>query len=546
MDEILFKNLIAIMPGHVYWKDKSGVYLGCNDRQAHSLGFKSPEDIIGKTDFDISPTQEEAQVFWENDQEVMRTGQLKIIEESAMYEGKRSIMLSQKIPLRDEMGEIIGIFGISFDITNRKNKENELKAAKEHLEAIDKSNAQALAHMVQKISGQKIDQEKSPLEYAQMMCDYYENIIAVMPGNVYWMDHERKYLGCNDNCAKYDKLNSRTEIIGKTLYDIFEPLKAQQLDKIDKNIIASNKPKFLEEKTTPGDPDKTFLTHKIPLHDQNGNIIGLLGISFDITERKKQEEALRQAEIREKAQEERIKTMESIGAAIAHELRTPLRAIDAGTSGINNYLPKLIYGYQLAKKAGLPVTTIQSRHIKALNQVCQSVEKETHFANTIIDMFLMNIRPLEIDQEKLEKCSAVACINEAIRRYPFEQNELALIHWDQKNDFEFLGNSLLIVHILFNLFKNALYYISKAGKGEITIWLDRGKKYHQIHFKDTGTGIPAEILPRIFDHFFSKTHGGSGVGLTFCDIVMKSLGGKITCDSKEGEYTEFILMFPAI
>lgn len=67
-----------------------------------------------------------------------------------------------------------------------------------------------------------------------------------------------------------------------------------------------------------------------------------------------------------------------------------------------------------------------------------------------------------------------------------------------------------------------------------------------MHFRDSGTGISADILPKIFDLFFSQTHHGSGIGLAFCKIVMESYGGKIECKSAEGEFTEFILSFPPI
>ena len=69
---------------------------------------------------------------------------------------------------------------------------------------------------------------------------------------------------------------------------------------------------------------------------------------------------------------------------------------------------------------------------------------------------------------------------------------------------------------------------------------------NKVFFKDTGKGISAEILPRIFDRFFSKTLHGAGVGLTFCRMVTQSLGGKITCSSIENEYTLFTLFFPNI
>ncbi|HVV67948.1 MAG TPA: ATP-binding protein, partial [Gammaproteobacteria bacterium] len=103
----------------------------------------------------------------------------------------------------------------------------------------------------------------------------------------------------------------------------------------------------------------------------------------------------------------------------------------------------------------------------------------------------------------------------------------------------------LLIHVLFNLFKNAIYFIRKAGKGNIHIWLEHHPRHNQIHFKDTGAGIKSENLPKIFDPFFTvDTNKGTGIGLAFCAMTLKSFGGSITCQSEWQEYTEFILTFP--
>lgn len=89
-----------------------------------------------------------------------------------------------------------------------------------------------------------------------------------------------------------------------------------------------------------------------------------------------------------------------------------------------------------------------------------------------------------------------------------------------------------------------MYYIKDAGKGNIKIWLETNENFNQLHFKDTGKGISKDFLPKIFDSFTTKTYHGSGIGLPFCKMVMQSYGGKIVCNSIEGECTEFILNFP--
>ena len=67
----IFENIIALTPGHVYWKDHNSIYLGCNDEMARVVGLKSRHDIVGKTDHDL-PWKEKASVLINNDKEVIR------------------------------------------------------------------------------------------------------------------------------------------------------------------------------------------------------------------------------------------------------------------------------------------------------------------------------------------------------------------------------------------------------------------------------------------------------------------------------------------
>lgn len=136
--EITLENIISRMPGHVYWKDKDGVYLGCNDSQAKSLGLNSGMDVIGKTDFDLPWGDDLAKHFRQNDIDVMSFGIEKFVEEESQVKGKKATVLSQKVALKSKKGEVIGVLGISLDITELKQTQNELIKAKELTEnAID-------------------------------------------------------------------------------------------------------------------------------------------------------------------------------------------------------------------------------------------------------------------------------------------------------------------------------------------------------------------------------------------------------------------------
>lgn len=279
----------------------------------------------------------------------------------------------------------------------------------------------------------------------------------------------------------------------------------------------------------------------VPIHDDAGNHIGFAGIAQDVTAAKETE----QLRIQNKVLEEQEETTKLLAASIAHELRTPLRAIESGAHGIEKFLPILLEGYKKAKDAGLEVPFIAPLHIKSLAKIAHNTEVETRAAFSVIDMLLVNANASQINTSKFTTCSIADCVRTALTRYPFRSDETHLIHL-KKGDFSFHGDEMLMIHILFNLLKNALYYIKAANKGDIYIWCDQNEQFNLLHFKDTSQGIDPAILPRIFEKFFTKTQHGTGVGLAFSKLVMQSFGGDIACDSVKGEYTDFTLSFPRI
>lgn len=124
--------------------------------------------------------------------------------------------------------------------------------------------------------------------------------------------------------------------------------------------------------------------------------------------------------------------------------------------------------------------------------------------------------------------------------------ESSLVQANTLPDFRFFGSDSLFTYVLFNLIKNALWAIKSARKGGITIMTETDHKRNTLVFTDTGSGIPPHVIARVFDTFFStkRSNGGTGMGLAFCLTVMESFGGKITCDSVDGQYTTFRLDFP--
>lgn len=239
-----------------------------------------------------------------------------------------------------------------------------------------------------------------------------------------------------------------------------------------------------------------------------------------------------------------------IGASnnIAHELRTPLGSVQMAGRAIGRYLPNLLESHRMAERAGLPVAALRGPHLQALQRGIAVIEHEVNHAHTVIDMLLMAAKPM--GKLQFEPLHARACVAKALARYPYaSQAERERVRLSaEPTDFVLMGSETLLTHVLFNLLRNALYHTGRAGKGEIDVSLDSDASGHCIRVRDTGPGIPPDVLPRIFNRFYSHSEGrdgtGLGIGLAFSQNAVERMGGRISCRSRWGEYTEFFVAFP--
>ncbi len=124
------------IPQFIFWKDRNSVYLGCNRNNARIAGLSNPLEIIGKTDYDLPWKKEEADFFREWDARVMETdtAEYHIIEPLLEADGKQLWLDTNKIPLHDSEGNVIGILGTFEDITDRKQAQEELRKSRERFE----------------------------------------------------------------------------------------------------------------------------------------------------------------------------------------------------------------------------------------------------------------------------------------------------------------------------------------------------------------------------------------------------------------------------
>jgi two-component system, OmpR family, aerobic respiration control sensor histidine kinase ArcB len=366
------------------------------------------------------------------------------------------------------------------------------------------------------------------------------SIIWNLPGSIYWKAADGTYLGHNLFAEEIMKsINLEGTMIGKTDYDLFPKEVAEEFRKHDLAVMKTKIAETMEETTRLEDGTEVIqLSVKNPLFDENGNVVGVIGNTIDITARKQAEELRMKHESAKKV----IDFTNKVAGSIAHELRTPLTVINLEIDLLNLALS--------SKKSQQEKDGVYSRTFRVIKETIKSA---TH----VISDMLIKIKSFA--SGKLEGAFNVASIttdiDEFLSMYPFVEKEKDLIklkNFDSlKNRFQYLGDSILTKHILSNLLKNALHAVKEAGKGEITFEVrvgDAKDKFNYLIFRDTASGIPQEFVDKIFDQFETKkaSGGGTGLGLSFCKMVMETYSGNITCKSKDGEYTEFVLSFPKL
>ncbi len=242
---------------------------------------------------------------------------------------------------------------------------------------------------------------------------------------------------------------------------------------------------------------------------------------------------------------EKNSALQALAGSIAHEMRNPLGQVKLNLEIIEEQLPLYKQGISLP----------DGRDPDNLFQVLDSLHQHVAWCQIavkrgtqIISMILDEVREKPVEKGSFIYASAAQMTRKAIDEYGFESGaEREKIIVDDADDFMFRINETMYVFVIFNLIKNALYFLESRPESKIYITLEKGGDSNRVRVKDTGPGISPENLDKLFDPYFTASRkGGTGLGLSYCKRVMHAFDGKITCDSEEGKYTEFVLTFPAV
>jgi two-component system, CAI-1 autoinducer sensor kinase/phosphatase CqsS len=233
-------------------------------------------------------------------------------------------------------------------------------------------------------------------------------------------------------------------------------------------------------------------------------------------------------------QDTKLRVATALAGSIAHEMRTPLSRIQYSLDMASRALPE-----PTTDPAAQPLARKQINDLYAyLSQGQLAVERGLQ----VIAMTLDEVNAKAIDTNRFTFIRAADAVQKALAEYAYEtEEEREIVSLTVVDDFVFRGDETLFIFVLFNLFKNALYYHRLYPEMKLVVTVDQ----RHVFVADTGPGIPESVLPRLFDSFqTSGKVGGTGLGLAYCKRVMTAFNGDILCDSIEGEGTRFTLRFP--
>jgi PAS domain S-box-containing protein len=357
------------------------------------------------------------------------------------------------------------------------------------------------------------------------------NIIALIPGNLFWKNINGKFLGCNDNVAKILGHSSPEEVVGLTNKDLFDPELAVIAEKADEEILALGREKYFEESGIDiNGKSAIYLTKKAPLFDSRGNITGIVGIALDITERKKMEEDLKIAKERAEIASH---TKSEFVANMSHDVKTPL----AGIIGISELL-----SYRL-----------KNEELELAETLLMSGRQLLNFIENCLEISKMESGDIIIEKEYFHLKSVIDEIYDLFQPAIKMKNLAIHVYFDDKIPDYLIGSRAGIYRILLNLVGNAVKF---TPSGSVTVTFTLSKRTSdrnaiiKITVEDTGIGIAQKNQKIIFDRFtrlvpsYKGTHEGTGIGLYIVQTFVKKMQGEIYLHSIEGKGSEFTIVLP--
>ncbi len=491
--EMQFKTLIETLPSKVFLKDKNSVYISCNESFASDLGIKVKE-IIGKTDYDLFPTPL-AEKRREEDKRIMESGKAESREEEYhlindyLKGSQTSYVDIVKAPVRDNEGNVTGILGIFWDITERKEAENALRR-----------NRELLFEMTSQVPG--------------VVYQFYAR-----------PNGERGLYFVSPKAEQIFGLKSDQEDFFEKFTALVAPENREDfLNSIEKSVREVSEWKFEGMIEKPSGEKIWFSGNSIPFLGKNEIIFN--GILLDITEWKKAEVEKKRVEVLASTAE----TKSRFASMVSHELRSPMAVIKEA-------LDIVLEGM---------VGSINDEQKNVLDMAKTNITRLGRLINNVLDFQKVESGKMEFDIQENDLKEVMREVHESMSvlakraglNLAMELDEgLPILKFDRDR----------IIQVLTNLVSNA---VKNTEKGGVTIAAKKEADVVHLSVQDAGRGIPAQDIGKLFhafeqvDSLRSKPKGGTGLGLAISKEIVLAHHGKIWAESEVGKGSTFHVTLP--
>jgi len=497
-DRFLLQALMNHVPDHVYFKDRDSRLIRISKALAQLFGVRDPAQAVGKTDFDFF-TEEHARQAYEDEQAIMRTGQPVSKEERETWADRPDTWVSTtKAPLRDEAGNVVGTFGISRDITERKRAEEALATSERRFRDV--------------------------------------------------ADHSREWIWEVDAEGKYTYSShiveeilgyTTEEILQRHFYDFFHPDDREALQAAALAAFAVKQPirGFINRTVHKSGRTVWLSTSGIPLLDEEGNLLGYRGVDADITDRKRAEAEQAELEARNR-QLQKAESLSRMAGAIAHHF--------------NNQLQAVLLNLELAKGELLPdagparsvTEAMMAANLAAeMSKLMLTYLGQTPGVRESLDLSLACSRWLSLLGVALPKHVGLkidlASPGPTVR-VDADQIRQVLTHLIT-NAWEAGGAGRSEVQVAVRAVTSAAVPLAHRVPPD---WRPLEPAYACLEVVDHGCGVPEADIEKLFDPFFSSKFTGRGMGLAVVLGIVQAHGGAVTVDSTLGSGSAFRVYLP--
>lgn len=475
-----------MLPVRVFWKNKDLKYLGANEAFVKDAGLELVDEIVGKNDFDLV-WKNQAELFRAGDKEVIETGRPKLTyeEPSTAPSGDAIWVNTSKIPLKNAEGETIGVLGVYSDITAQKQMHDALRQSE----------------------------------------NKYRTLLENLPQRVFLKDKNSVYISCNESYAR-DLGIKADQIAGKTDYDFYPKELAEKYKADDRRVVESGQTIDIEEKYILEGQEFIVHTVKTPVADEQGNVIGMLGIFWDITDSKRRERELNL--YHEKiTQTERLASLGTLSATVAHELTQPLTTIRLS---IENSLVDLEGTSCLADALdGL------KDGLEGVEYAVAIIDRFRNFARQSSDKAITEVELKEVAERILRLLDKNA-----------QQADISLQLKDLERLPPIYANEKDMEQLFFAIVDNAIHVAVGKKKRQLTISGVVKGEHVELRFADNCGGIAPENVDKIFEPFFTTRPAGEGTGLGLPIVrhIVSRAGGKVWVQNYPGKGATFLVNLP--